>query len=157
MSDIFSELFLGQGKLEPGSKVMQIGLDQHDPTEAIQELMSTPMRMSVAIHELAHYHSLSNPLGWLLAYLGYARAEAVQAWDDVRTDPDRLKTALRTYELYKMVVETVRSVMEGVAVFSQFCPPYRDSDDLPPSVSTLARIVATFEVLAPPAATPSLL
>ena len=68
-ADVLRYAFSADGSLDPASKLLDVGLDQHTPLQARQTLLAEPLHMSVAIHELTHFVSLENALGHVLGFL----------------------------------------------------------------------------------------
>src|SRR5262245_17084267 len=56
-----------EDSLDPGTRLLDIGLEKFTPGDALRTLRERPDRLSVALHEMTHHVSLNNTLGHLLA------------------------------------------------------------------------------------------
>lgn len=145
----------GGGQLEPGSKMMQIGLDHLNPVQALQSLVDNEELMSVALHEITHFDSLENSLGHVLGFLGHQTsfsAESIQQTLKARTpvDSDQLQLYLYLRSQYSVLLEIWRPLLEGLALYVQTSRPCTESDELVPAFSTLTKIGLELSVLDPP-------
>src|SRR6186997_710897 len=68
-ADVLGYAFSVDGSLDPATKLLDVGLDQHTPLQARHTLLAEPLHMSVAIHELTHFVSLENALGHVIGFL----------------------------------------------------------------------------------------
>src|SRR5262245_4351969 len=67
--DLYS--LLREGSLEPTTKLISLGLENHTPVDALNSLLDDPQAMSVALHEATHFHSLTNNIGAALTAKGF--------------------------------------------------------------------------------------
>ncbi len=67
-TDLLKHTYSGDGWLDPGTRLLDIGLDNCTPLAALKVLEGDPLRMSVALHEVTHHVSLHNILGHLLGF-----------------------------------------------------------------------------------------
>ena len=68
-SDPLAFAFSDDGWLDPGTKLLDLGLEGVTPGAAIDALLTDPKHLSVALHELTHFASLENALGHVLGFL----------------------------------------------------------------------------------------
>src|SRR6478735_3239930 len=76
---VLAYAFSTAGSLDPGTKLLDVGLHEHTPLQARAELLQDPMHMSVAIHELTHFVSLENTLGHVMAFLAMRTKDIARA------------------------------------------------------------------------------
>jgi hypothetical protein len=131
------------GHVEPGSRLLQLGLDQHNPEDALQDLESDPERLSVALHELTHLHSLDNLCGLTLGFLGhmaslYCDSVQTRMESGMKLKVEELKAYLYFRQWYVAVLGVWVPLLEGLAVFAQTSRPGRDLDALMSPINTLS-------------------
>ncbi len=136
--------FQGSGQLEPGTKLMDLGLDSHNPLEAVEQLVRNEEAMSVALHEITHFHSLDNPVGHVLTFMGYmtsfigdyfrAPLGAERMKDQ---DTSQLQYYLALHYEYALRLEAWRPLLEGLAVYVQTCTPCTQLDEMVLPMATL--------------------
>jgi len=146
----------GGGELEPGSKMMRIGLDHHNPVQALQELTDNEELMSVALHEITHFDSLENKLGHVLGFLGYLSsfsAESIRQLLSAGTpvDSDHLHNYLYFRQQYSLRLNVWRPLLEGLALYVQMSRPCQARDDVIPALETLIHVGVVLTSLDPPA------
>jgi hypothetical protein len=147
--------FEGGGVFEPGSRLMWIGLDRHDPLEAMRHLVESPPTMSVALHEVMHAQSLRNSLGHVLSFLGQLASTSAQ---NIRYAADRgtpvLEADVDLYLYfragYARLLEAWTPLLEGLAVYAQTCEPCQGIDEIVPPLDTLGLVAVTLTSLDPP-------
>jgi hypothetical protein len=127
--------FSVDGSLDPATKLLDVGLDQHTPLQARHTLLAEPLHMSVAIHELTHFVSLENALGHVIGFLAM-RARTLAASIEqaaVQGQPfDSSWIALyAAWQLkYRLLLELWRPFLEGLAVYAQVHEPDQEGDAL---------------------------
>jgi hypothetical protein len=126
---------LADRSLEPATKLINLGLDNHTPIDALKSLIDEPQAMSIALHEAAHFHSLMNGIGAVLTAKGffiYMSADYL-----VASLQQRVKDIDFVAWLYNMCVngyiymlEAWRPLLEGIAVYSQVAFPWEAPDSM---------------------------
>ena len=144
----------GRGQLEPGSKLMDIGLDHHNPLQAVRALADSQERMSTALHEITHFDSLENSLGHVLGLLGYMAsvfADRIETYlkSGDRIDPGVLEHYLYFREEHHSRLDLWRPLLEGLAVFAQTARPCPQLDTMLPAHSTLLALGTALSSLDP--------
>ena len=131
------------GWLDPGSKLMDIGLSGLTPPAAQHALVTDATRMSVALHETTHFLSLENVVGHLMGFLAMRATtvaesirEALLAGQPVH--PSTIQLHAAWHEKYRLLLEMWRPLLEGLAVYAQTRLPARSSDDLLEPIQLLA-------------------
>lgn len=134
---------------------MWIGLDRHDPLEAMRHLVESPAAMSVALHEVMHARSLRNSLGHVLSFLGQLASisagnirHAAETGAPVREADVDLYLYFRAR--YGRLLEAWTPLLEGLAVYVQTCEPCPGIDELVPPLSTLGFAAVALTSLDPP-------
>src|SRR5215212_7068787 len=77
--------FSTDGWLDPGTKLLDVGLDSHTPIAALRTLLEEPLHMSVALHEMTHFASLENALGHVMGFLAMRAQTIAQAIEENST------------------------------------------------------------------------
>jgi hypothetical protein len=118
------------GQLDPGTKLMNIGLHGYSPFTALGKLANDPRHMSVALHEITHFVSLENTLGHLIGFLAL-RANSLGdgllhlSESGGRVYPEFVANYCNLHQRYRLLVEAWRPLLEGLAVYAQ---TYRPDD-----------------------------
>ena len=145
---------LAEGQIEPGSKRLSLGLDHHNPIEAVQYLAGDEVAMSIALHELTHFHSLTNDIGTVITALGLLRALAAEDLK-VRVTERResIEGALFRYfqvnERFTMMLEAWRPLLEGIAIYVQTSYPCVQVEEQMMPVDTLVGWATALHALDP--------
>lgn len=151
----FDSLYSDSTKaINPGSKILSIGLDKHNPVEALETLLNDEKALSVALHELTHFHSLTNDIGSVLTCLGFY---VFKTWEDLiqrveRKLPDTENSLIRFLKIradYLRMLEAWRPFLEGLAVFAQTNYPCSGIDEQLMPVDTLTFFGAALYSLSP--------
>jgi hypothetical protein len=149
--------FQGRGQLEPGTRLMDVGLNEHNPLEALDILIRNEEAMSVTLHEITHFHSLDNSLGHVFTFLGYLTSSIGDIFRSPQTEQgnDQQLGQLQYYLglrcEYALLLEAWRPVLEGLAVYVQTCSPCTELDEMVLPMATLAYLGAEVMALDPPA------
>lgn len=127
--------FSTDGWLDPGTKLLDVGLDSHTPLAALHTLMEEPLHMSVALHEMTHFASLENALGHVMGFLAMRAqtiAEAIEE-NSARGEPvdqSWIDLYAAWQKKYRLLLELWRPLLEGLAVYAQTHEPHEQGDDL---------------------------
>jgi hypothetical protein len=126
---------LPTGDIDPCSKRLEIGLHDHSPVQAWRELTRSPARMSVAVHELAHFHSLVNIVGVVFTARAFFQQffyEQLFAYAETgRPGIEKLAAAyLNTLFQRKRMIELWTPLLEGLAVYAQTSLPCPEIDTM---------------------------
>jgi len=132
---VLAYAFSTAGWLDPGTKLLDVGLHEHTPLQARAELLQDPMHMSVAIHELTHFVSLENTLGHVMAFLAMrtkdiARRIQRKAESGEPVDAAWVSLYARRHREYQLMLELWRPLLEGIAVYGQLHEPDPKDDAL---------------------------
>jgi hypothetical protein len=138
--DVLGYAFSTDGSLDPATKLLDVGLDHHTPLQARNALLSQPLHMSVAIHELTHFVSLENSLGHVLGFLAMRAKSLAKSIDRSaaqgrRLDPVWIQDYSAWHLKYRLLLELCRPLLEGLAVFAQVHEPDEAGDALIDPVS----------------------
>src|SRR5437762_3116632 len=91
--------------------------------------------MSIALHELTHYHCLTSPCGLVFACRGFLSGALIRALQgDVaqgRIDENLLGIFLRLHASYVHMLEAWRPLLEGIAMYVQLCDLHRPRTNSP--------------------------
>src|SRR5579859_7006556 len=143
--------FDGSGHLEAGSRLMWIGMDHHDPYEALKRLTEDPHSMSVAIHEITHFNSLRNTVGRVLTMLGQLAAFQADAMRNQLAGEPRTNVDVDWFLFlrirHELILRTWTPLLEGLAVYAQTAKPCRQLDELNPAVSIMLNVALTIAAL----------
>jgi hypothetical protein len=123
-ADPIGYAFRADGSLDPGSKLLDIGLHGYTPIAALQALVDEPLHMSVALHEVTHFVSLQNILGVLLGFWAM-RADSIgdgllhYRRTGQQVEPWAVRRYHWGYRKYRLLMEAWRPLLEGLAVYAQ--------------------------------------
>jgi hypothetical protein len=131
--DLYS--LLRDRSLEPTTKLISLGLENHTPVDALNSLLEDPEAMSVALHEATHFHSLTNNIGAALTAKGffvYMSADYIVA--SLQQQSGDLDFFAWLYNMcfnyYTYMLEAWRPLLEGIAVYSQVAFPWEEPDSI---------------------------
>jgi hypothetical protein len=145
---------LRHGDIDPGSKRLDLGLYHHNPVEAWRQLATDPSSISVAVHELAHIHSLTNIVGVVFTARAFFQQffyEQLIAYAQTRR-PGIEKIALvylNTLFQRQRMLELWTPLLEGLAVYAQTSRPCRGIGELSESAASLATYGGALRLLDP--------
>jgi hypothetical protein len=122
--DALTYAFRSDGALDPGTKLLDVGLHGYTPIAALRTLADQPRHMSVALHELTHFLSLENTLGFLLSFLALrANWKSAALIHFCHTGKGIDQSTIHGYYLhqhnYRLLMEAWRPLLEGLAVYVQ--------------------------------------
>jgi hypothetical protein len=129
----------GGGWFEPGSRILSLGYDEHSPQQVLEVLAEDDLATSVALHELAHFHSLDNLPGSALTLMGLLTGLLGDSVKEILEDPTKHAPGpnmyttlayLRWRSRYLEMLNTWRPLLEGLAIASQVVPTCEDHPDL---------------------------
>lgn len=141
-ADPLKYAFSSDGWLDPGTKLLDIGLNDVTPIGALRDLEAHPLHLSVALHEITHFVSLESTLGHLIALLAL-RAQTIgealmdHARQRTRMEPSWIPLYEDWYRPYLQLVELWRPLLEGLAVYAQTHWPNSSRDELIDPLSLL--------------------
>jgi hypothetical protein len=143
-NDPMAYAFRADGALDPGTKLLDIGLHGYTPIGALRTLADKPLHMSVALHEITHFLSLENTLGHLLsirALRARSHSDGVRHLCASGAEVDRnvLYFYGSLHQKYRLLMEAWRPFLEGLAVYVQTHRPKETSDALIDPVSLLIK------------------
>jgi hypothetical protein len=150
--------FNGTGQLDPGTKLLDIGLDGYTPVAALKKLVNDPRHMSVALHEVTHFVSLQNTLGALMGFLAM-RANSVGGGllqlseTGGKVYPEFIACYCNLHRQYRLLIEAWRPLLEGLAVYAQTHCPDEAGDPLIVPLSLLWNWKLQIAALRVPAST----
>ena len=145
---------LPSGDIDPGSKRLELGLHHHGPVQAWRELTKQPARMSVAVHELTHFHSLTNIVGVVFTARAFFQQffyEQLMAYADARrTGLEKIAVVyLNTLFQRQRMIELWTPLLEGLAVYAQTSRPCRQLEVISDPAASLLRYGAALSGLDP--------
>jgi hypothetical protein len=144
--------FRKDGWLDPGTKLLELGLDGYTPIQALKTLQNNPVNMSVALHEITHFVSLENTLGHLLGFRAM-RANSVSdgllafCRKGEAVDPATIVNYCNMHRRYRLLMEAWRPLLEGLAVYVQLHRPNEEGGALVEPLSVLSFWKANITVL----------
>ena len=146
---------LAEGQVDPGSKRLSVGLAGYNPVDAARRLIADETAMSVVLHELTHFHSLTNNIGVLLTARALIRLLAgslVEGHLQQKTQglDAALKHHLTNHFEFQLMLEAWRPLLEGVAIYLQTSYPCADIEQLAKPVDTLTKFGGALAALDPP-------
>ena len=109
------------GAIDPGTQLLDIGFKGLTPKAALAEIENSPLWMSTALHEIAHYLSLNNQLGFTLTFLSldaYVKRQRILAQME-GDEPVPLNWLVEVDGPYRLLLDLWRPLLEGIAVFVQ--------------------------------------
>jgi hypothetical protein len=127
--------FSTDGWLDPGTKLLDVGLDSHTPVAALRTLVEEPLHMSVALHEITHFVSLENALGYVMGFLAMHAQTAAEAIEENSergqpVDISEIEAYAAWQKQYRLLLELWRPLLEGLAVYAQTHEPHENGDAL---------------------------
>jgi len=139
---VLAYAFSTAGSLDPGTKLLDVGLHEHTPLQARAELLQDPMHMSVAIHELTHFVSLENTLGHVMSFLAMRTKDIAREIERKAASGEQVDAAwvllyARRHREYQLMLEMWRPMLEGLAVYAQLHEPDPEGDALIEPVNLL--------------------
>jgi hypothetical protein len=143
-----------QSRIMAGSKRLRIGQDGKTPPDMVRILVNDPAAMSVALHELTHFHTLTSPLGIVLTarslLRGHFLTETMDRLQEGGKDVDvaMVKYIHSTFQLERLLA-AYEPLLEGIAVFFQTSFPCTNIDDLALPLQTLCEFGAILSMLDP--------
>ena len=134
-ADILGYAFSADGSLDPGTKLLDVGLHEHTPIEARRALLAEPLHMSVAIHELTHFVSLGNSLGDVMGFLAMRAKTLAGSIDQAAVNGEPIDDSwialyAAWHRKYRLLLELWRPLLEGLAVYAQVHEPGESGDAL---------------------------
>lgn len=121
------------GSLNPANRILDLGLEQMSPQQAMRSVFEKPLHTSVAIHEITHFVSLGNTLGHLLLFLSLRAnhfCRSIELSLDRGDSPEGLLKELIVYRAeYQTLLELWRPLLEGLALYAQLHFPHRQGEE----------------------------
>jgi hypothetical protein len=141
-TDALTYAFRTDGRLDPATKLLDIGLHGYTPVAALRTLADRPMHMSVALHEITHFLSLESTLGHLLSFWAYRTNSLSDGLLHLlRTGKEIDQSVIHEYcwrhYNYRLLIEAWRPLLEGLAVYVQTHRPNDAGDELIAPLSLL--------------------
>lgn len=121
LDDSLKLAFSSTGAIDPGTQLLDIGLKALTPKAALAEIENSPLWMSTALHEIAHYLSLNNQLGFTLTFLSldaYVKRQRILAQIE-GDEPVPSNWLVEVDGPYRLLLDLWRPLLEGIAVFVQ--------------------------------------